>query len=49
MKKFQFCIKEDCRTACEAKDEEMAWQWLAATKRLTVEGVKKLYYIKPNN
>tara|TARA_R110001632_G_scaffold58341_1_gene142086 strand:- start:668 stop:814 length:147 start_codon:yes stop_codon:yes gene_type:complete len=46
MKKFQFCIKDDCRTACEAISENMAWQWLAKTKSLSVEVVKKLYYIK---
>ena len=46
MKTFRFCIKHDCRTACEAKNEADAWQWLAETKRLTVDAVKKLYYIK---
>tara|TARA_B100000768_G_scaffold77446_1_gene73712 strand:- start:304 stop:450 length:147 start_codon:yes stop_codon:yes gene_type:complete len=46
MKKFKFCIKQDCRTACEAKDETHAWEWLAQTKKLTVSAVKKLYYIK---
>ena len=39
MKKFQFCIKDDCRTACEAKNEDMAWKWLAATKSLSVKEV----------
>jgi hypothetical protein len=48
MKKFQFCIKDDCTIACEAESESNAWQWLAATKRLTVDAVKKLYYIKYN-
>ena len=48
MKTFQFCIKEDCRSACEAASESDAWKWLAETKQLTVEGVKKLYYIKFN-
>jgi len=49
MKTFQFCIKKDCRTACEAKNESDAWKWLAATKQLTVDAVKNLYYIKSNN
>jgi len=48
MKTFQFCIKEDCTIACQAINEENAWKWLAQTKQLTVEGVKKLYYIKFN-
>ena len=46
MKKFQFCIKEDCTIACEAINEENAWKWLAQTKQLKIEAVKKLYYIK---
>ena len=46
MRKFQFCIKEDCRLACEAKTESDAWKWLAKTKSLTVAACKKLYSIK---
>jgi len=46
MIKFKFCVKNDCRIACEAKDEESAWMWLSATKKLTIEACKKLYYIK---
>ena len=46
MTKFQFCIKEDCTIACEAISEENAWKWLAETKNLTIEQVKKLYKIK---
>ena len=48
MNTFQFCVKDDCRLACQAKNESDAWQWLAETKKLTVEQVKKLYYIKFN-
>ena len=46
MRKFKFCVNNDCRIACEAKDEESAWKWLSATKHLTIEACKKLYYIK---
>ena len=46
MIKYQFCIKDDCRLACRAESEEMAWEWLAATKHLSVTEVKKLYTLK---
>jgi hypothetical protein len=46
MKTFQFCINNDCRIACQADSESDAWQWLAKTKSLNVEQVKKLYIIK---
>ncbi len=46
MVKYQFCIKDDCRLACRAESEEMAWEWLAATKHLSVTEVKKLYTLK---
>ena len=44
--KFQFCIKDDCRTACMAESEELAWKWLAQTKRLSVTDLKKFYRIE---
>jgi len=46
MKKFQFCVKDDSRIACIAKSENNAWQWLAETKKLTVEQCKTLYKLK---
>jgi len=46
MKTFQFCINNDCRIACQADCESNAWEWLAKTKSLSVEQVKKLYIIK---
>jgi hypothetical protein len=46
MVKYRFCIKDDCRLACKADNESKAWEWLAATKHLSVSEVKKLYYIK---
>jgi|TARA_X000001382_G_scaffold125865_1_gene111855 hypothetical protein len=46
MERYQFCIKDDCRLACQAESEEKAWEWLAATKHLSVTEVKKLFYIK---
>ena len=49
MIKFKFCIKDDCRTACQAKSEKLAWEWLSATKKLSVKQVKKLYTIVQEN
>tara|TARA_R100000541_G_scaffold51365_1_gene58811 strand:+ start:53 stop:199 length:147 start_codon:yes stop_codon:yes gene_type:complete len=46
MNTYQFCIKKDCRTACEAVSEDLAWKWLAETKQLTVEQCKALYKLK---
>ena len=46
MKTFQFCVKGDCRIACQAETEELAWAWLAATKHLSILELKKLYTIK---
>ncbi len=46
MKRFQFCVKDDCRIACQAETEELAWKWLSATKHLSVTELKKLYKIK---
>ena len=46
MKKFLFCIKDDCRLACQAENVELAWQWLSATKHLKISELKKLYKIK---
>jgi hypothetical protein len=46
METYQFCINNDCRIACDASSEHSAWQWLAETKNLTVDSVKKLYKIK---
>ena len=46
METYQFCINNDCRIACDASSEHSAWQWLAETKNLTIDSVKKLYKIK---
>ena len=46
MKTFHFCIKGDCRIACQAKNEKDAWEWLSKTKHLPVSELKKLYKIK---
>jgi len=46
MNTYQFCIKNDCRIACTSYTESDAWAWLAKTKNLAVEQVKKLYTIK---
>jgi len=45
MKTFQFSVNTDKRIACKADCEADAWQWLAKTKMLSVEKVKKLYKI----
>ena len=46
MKTFQFSVNADNRIACAADTESDAWEWLAKTKSLPVEKVKKLYKIK---
>jgi hypothetical protein len=46
MIKFQFCVKGDCRIACQANNENDAWEWLSKTKHLSVTELKKLYKIK---
>ena len=46
MKTFQFSVNSDKRIACSAETELDAWKWLAATKSLSIEKVKKLYKIK---
>jgi|TARA_B110000977_G_scaffold151255_1_gene191945 hypothetical protein len=46
MKTFQFSVNSDKRLACSAETELDAWKWLAATKSLSIEKVKKLYKIK---
>ena len=46
MKTYQFCINDDCRTACEANNETDAWAWFSEVKRLSVEKLKELYTIK---
>ena len=46
MKTFQFSVNSDKRIACSANTESDAWEWLAKTKNLSVEQVKKLYKIK---
>jgi hypothetical protein len=46
MKTFQFSVNHDKRIACSAETELDAWKWLAETKSLTIEQVKKLYKIK---
>lgn len=44
--KYRFCIGEDCRLACVAENEGLAWLWLSRTKNLAVKEVKKLYRIE---
>jgi hypothetical protein len=46
MQTYQFYINDDCRIACKANSEANAWQWLAETKNLTIDTVKKLYTLK---
>jgi hypothetical protein len=47
--KFQFCIQNDPIIACLAESEELAWKWLAQTKRLGVPDLKKFYRIEKLN
>jgi len=44
--KYRFCINDDCRLACAAENERLAWLWLARTKQLQVKQVKNLYRIE---
>ena len=46
METYQFLVNDDKRIACSANSETDAWSWLAKTKNLTVDQVKKLYKIK---
>jgi hypothetical protein len=46
MNTYHFCIKEDCRLACKSESEQLAWEWLSATKHLSISALKKLYKIK---
>ena len=46
MDTYQFCINNDCRTACEAENETNAWLWLAEIKKLSVKKLKTLYTIQ---
>jgi len=48
MNTYNFSINKDKRLSLEAESEEAAWKWLAKTKNLTIEQVKKLYKIKLN-
>jgi len=46
MKTYQFCINEECITACKANNETDAWGWFSQVKKLSVEKLKALYTIK---
>ncbi len=49
MIKYRFCINDDCRLACRAKSEQLAWEWLSATKKLPIVELKKLFKLKKEN
>tara|TARA_R110002072_G_scaffold128_1_gene834 strand:- start:2950 stop:3102 length:153 start_codon:yes stop_codon:yes gene_type:complete len=50
MSKFKFTTKSGTKvSACETDTTEKAWEWVAATKQLTIKQAKDLYNITKIN